>query len=599
VEIANRYSRSPVFWRMFNPEDSLFLFGVGQGVAQPGQVIGPLQHAAGRFKLELREGGIAGRFLLPAGQVFAVGSRWVLGEDGRLMPEGPPPPQPPPVTVTRRVPGFKVEQHGFAFRNNFPFTSFPVQEIAGIPLTSATYGLCGGMAYATRDYFEAGQPIPATQSPPVGGPLFDFLWRRLLDSFNLPFGAGSPSRYLQLMSPALADAGPPTFFGVRSRADEMITVSWPRVRATIDQGRLCPLALVLMKSDDPGKIFENHQVLVFGYEIAGPIVTLLINDPNHERREVRLTLDTTTVNRHTVNYSETLNDGAVLWCFFPTDYVFATPPEVPAASWDSGWRSVGRIIASPPELLSMNRDHVAIFGRGIEGALWCTETAGSVWSPWRSLGGTITSAPGGTCWSDGRMDLFARGADGVLAHLWFANGGWSAWESLGAPSTIAGGPDACSWGPGRLDVFARGTDDQIWHMYYDGGWSGWMPLGGRATSDPTAVSWGPGRIDLFVRGADYRLWHRWYEGGWSDWEQLGGVLNSGPDVASWGPGRLDVFVRGTDQALWQLCYDQQWQPWRSLGGLILTDPSAVSPARDRIAVVGVGADLGLWIKNYG
>jgi len=606
MQIANRYTAAPVYWRMFNPEDTLFWAGVGEGVARPGQGIGPLQHRSGRFKLELRERGVAGAFIMPAGQVFAVGGRWVLEADGRLVPapSPAPPPAPAPTPVTRRVPGFDVMTHAFAFPNSFPFTSFPVQEIAGIRLKDSSYGLCGGMAYAVRDCFEAGRAMPAATTPPVGGPLFDFLWRRLIDSFNLPFGAGAPSNYLTLMSPALADAGPPTFFGVRSRADEMITRSWPRVRASIDQGRLCPIALVLCKSADIGEIFQNHQVLVFGYEIAGSLVTLLIYDPNEPGREVRLTLDVATVNRHDVRYSARLNPGRRVWCFFPTDYVFALPPDIQGAAWDGGWRSLGRIIASAPELVAMTPSHLAVFGRGIEGALWMSQTVrdangGEVWSPWSSLGGTITSAPGGAAWSDGRMDLFARGGDGTLQHIWFDGGRWWPWETLGAPSTIAGGPDACSWAPGRLDVFARGTDGQIWHMVFERGWSGWMPLGLEATSDPAAVSWGEGRIDLFARGPDLRLWHRWYEGGWSAWEPLGGVLTSGPDVASWGPGRLDVFVRGADQALWQLCYDGRWQPWRSLGGTILTDPSAVAPARDRIAVVATGADLGLWMKRYG
>jgi hypothetical protein len=56
------------------------------------------------------------------------------------------------------------------------------------------------MAFAARDYFEAGLPPPAEATPPAEGVLFDYLVDRLFASFDLPFG---PSRYLTLMSPLL------------------------------------------------------------------------------------------------------------------------------------------------------------------------------------------------------------------------------------------------------------------------------------------------------------------------------------------------------------------------------------------------------------
>jgi hypothetical protein len=63
---------------------------------------------------------------------------------------------------------------------------------------------------------------------------------------------------------------------------------------------------------------------------------------------------------------------------------------------------------------------------------------------------------------------------------------------------------------------------------------------------------------VFVRGGDNRLWHKWYQGGWSGWEPLGGVLASGPAATAWSVGRFDVFVRGTDNQLWHKWYDGSW-----------------------------------------
>ena len=612
MQVTNRYTNTPVYWRMFDPGDRLFWAGRGEGVAQPGQNIGPLNHPSGSFKLELKQNGVFGPFIAAAGPIIQNDEEYVLEDSGRFVPLSlatpdpatptPPTPPPTPQAFIRRITGFNARGNGFPFPNFFNRTSFPVQEIAGFPITADAFGLCGGMVYAACDYFLAGMPVPGTATPPVGGPLFDYLWRRLIDSFNLPFGAGNPARYLQLMSPALADAGPPDFLGVRPRMNEMIQLEWPRIQATIDDGRLCPIAFVYWKSSDTALLFNNHQVLVYGYELRRSLVTLIIYDPNSPEIEQTLSFDTAQPNVHTVMYSGPLNPGARVWSFFATDYSFVAPPDASEPAWDSGWRSVGRVVVSSPDLASMNANHLAVFARGIESALWFSETttptnSGEIWAPWQSLGGLITSDSGAVSWGDGRLDVFARGADGALWHIWREGSDWSSWESLGG--RIKGGPDVCSWAPGRLDVFARGEDDVLRHIWFDGGWSAWESLGGgQLTSDPSAVSWGQGRIDVFGRGTDLRLYHRWFDGVWSGWEGLGGVLASGPDVASWGPDRLDVFVRGTDRQLWQLTFNGNWQPWTPLGGSLITDPSAVALAPDRMTVMVVGEDMGLWVKHF-
>jgi len=600
MRILNELSTGPVYWRMFQPWDRAYWVGIGEGVVQPGQNIGPLSNPGGTFKLELKRGGVLGPFIVAAGPVYSEGQEWVLRDDGRLEIASPPVVVPPTRALIRRVQGYDPARDSFAFPNRFPFSSFPVQEIAGFRLTTEAFGLCGGMVYAVIDYFLAGRPIPSRTDIPTGGPFFDYLWRRLLDSFNLPFGPGAPLRYLQLMSPALADAGPPDLLGVRSRMEELVNIEWPAIRSDIDAGRLSPIAFVLYKTQDSAQIFNNHQVLVHGYEERGPAVTLLISDPNHPRKEATLEFRTDDINLHQITYSEGLNAGAKLWALFRTAYSSVNPPEVTGPAWDSGWRSLGRMSLGGPDLASMNDKHLAVFSRGLDSALWCSELSGEVWTGPASLGGILTADPGSVSWGENRIDVFGRGTDGELWQI-FRDGpigsAWSGWVKLGG--SIIGGPDVCSWAQGRLDVFARGTDDALWHRWYEGGWSDWESLGGVLTSDPTAVSWGPGRIDVFARGGDMRLWHRWYEGGWYDWEPLGGILSSAPDACSWGANRLDIFVRGTDKAIHQLCYDNGWTPWQFIGGSVIADPSAVSPAPNRISVVATGEDFGLWIKNFG
>jgi hypothetical protein len=99
--------------------------------------------------------------------------------------------------VSPSVPDFLPSSSGFRFPNRFPHV--PVRRIGvpgvvSIPIGDASDGLCGGMVFAARDYFEAGRPPPEDPSPPAEGtPLFRYVVDRLFDSFDLPAG---PARYL-------------------------------------------------------------------------------------------------------------------------------------------------------------------------------------------------------------------------------------------------------------------------------------------------------------------------------------------------------------------------------------------------------------------
>lgn len=181
------------------------------------------------------------------------------------------------------VPGFLPSTSGFRFANAFPHV--PVRRV-GIPgvlslgVGDASNGLCGGMAFAARDYLEAGRAPPADTTPPSEGPLFDYLVDRLFDSFELPRG---PVRYLTLMNPLLLD-GETLWSRIglapHGRAWRMANEEWPKVRADIDAGSPSALGLVRVRSVDPLDLKENHQVLAYGYELEGPSLGLRLYDPN-------------------------------------------------------------------------------------------------------------------------------------------------------------------------------------------------------------------------------------------------------------------------------------------------------------------------------
>src|SRR5207253_3158613 len=103
--------------------------------------------------------------------------------------------------ASARVPGFLPSTCGFRFANAFwaqPLFRIPLPGLGELRIGDASRGLCGGMVFAARDYFERGCPPPDDREPPDhGSPLFGHLVRRLLHSFHLPWG---PLRYYLWMA---------------------------------------------------------------------------------------------------------------------------------------------------------------------------------------------------------------------------------------------------------------------------------------------------------------------------------------------------------------------------------------------------------------
>lgn len=230
------------------------------------------------------------------------------------------------------VPTFLPSANGLHFPN-----AFPHEPLAGVTLPwfgqvrigDAANGLCGGMAFTVRDLFEAHiSPDAETSPPPAGSPRFEYLVRRLIDSFGLPLG---PMRYIQLMEPALPD-NPRMLggFGLHGRPWVMIEEAWPQIRADIDGGHPSPLGLIRVISSDPQMLGLNHQVLAYWYSLDGSKLTIGVYDPNHPDDDtISLSLDTSNpVGPTPVTYSA---GDAPVYCFIRSDYTSCSPdPWLPA-----------------------------------------------------------------------------------------------------------------------------------------------------------------------------------------------------------------------------------------------------------------------------
>jgi hypothetical protein len=221
------------------------------------------------------------------------------------------------------ISGFLPSTSGLHFLNQFPSEpagEFPLPDGRILSLGNAANGLCGGMAFSARDYYEAGRQPPSDMAPPAEGtPLFEYLVGRLLASFNLPLGV---LRYIELMNPLLPDTDTTEsrLFPISSRSQVMLSHEWPLVKQELDAGHPAALGLIKVKSSDVNNVGQNHQVLAYGYDLDESQLVLHIYDPNYPDNDaVQLSLDPA------YGAPVTYSPPEMVYCFFHTPY---SPPAV-------------------------------------------------------------------------------------------------------------------------------------------------------------------------------------------------------------------------------------------------------------------------------
>ena len=239
--------------------------------------------------------------------------------------------------ITKFVSNFDPAVNGFQFsNNNWPSNPIYIQLLVpipgnGIPIADASKGLCGGMVFAARDYFQIHQPLSSVSLPANNTPLYNYIFQRLIDSFGLStdhFTSGHTAlRFWTLMNPALPDHETTIEPLGHGRAWLMIKEEWPKIKADIDMQILSPIGLVLVKSLNPFDMQHHHQVLVYGYSLNGNNLTLFVYDPNSPQVQCKISLNISNP-AHTTNvsYSGQLKTNEKIWCFFRIDDYFPRDP---------------------------------------------------------------------------------------------------------------------------------------------------------------------------------------------------------------------------------------------------------------------------------
>ena len=227
------------------------------------------------------------------------------------------------------VEGFLPSTRAFRFANSWPHIPAFTIAVAGqdVPIGNAQHGLCGGMVFAVRDYFERHLPVPVDVQAPSAGPLYEFIGRRLEESFDLPFG---PVRYLELMAMPDADARVPLFGWLVKRwgrgiAWRTIHDEVPKIIADLDAGRLSCLGLVCARGVNPADLGQNHQVLAYRYERVADVLRIGVYDPNRPLRDDVL-LEFSTRHPNTTTQFTFVNGSKDVRGFFRVKYTSSQPP---------------------------------------------------------------------------------------------------------------------------------------------------------------------------------------------------------------------------------------------------------------------------------
>lgn len=221
------------------------------------------------------------------------------------------------------VTNFLPSTRGFSFGNSWPHLPHKTipTPFGDIAIGDSSNGLCGGMVFAVRDYFEANIMRPSGRQPTSGQPLYDFIVDRLYASFDLPHG---PTKYYDWMTTADHD----TWFKT-GLAHRTILEEWPRIKDDIDNNWLSCLGLVTVFSLNPGDMGHNHQVLAYGYDLGSDnVLALKLYDPNSPLDDnIRLSLSLDNPS-HTTPINHNVNIRYPIRGFFHISYRWVSPPEV-------------------------------------------------------------------------------------------------------------------------------------------------------------------------------------------------------------------------------------------------------------------------------
>lgn len=228
---------------------------------------------------------------------------------------------------------FHRGEHGFAFVNRFPGLPSPTNTIEAFAVKEepdearTIHGLCGGMCFASLDYFFDGRPSPDfTKAPAPGSSMYRYLYGR--QQASLGFLYRHVLRYAHNM--IISKRG----------AQNLSYDQWRTLKRNLEEEKPSVLGLIFSAARKSMLLWHNHQVLAYGYEEVAPgQYRVDLYDPNYlEDRDVWLDIKQFELSPGLLGIEATLStDGKkpkAIHSFFIVPYSVKEPPRALKASPD-------------------------------------------------------------------------------------------------------------------------------------------------------------------------------------------------------------------------------------------------------------------------
>lgn len=170
---------------------------------------------------------------------------------------------------------FERQAHGFGFVNRFPGLPLPTNTIEALSIDEdadeahTIHGLCGGMCFASLDYFFAGFPAPDyKEAPQPGTPMYRYLYGR--QQASLGFAYRHVLRYLHNMIIS------------KSGAQNLSYDQWQILKRNLETEKPSVLGLIFSAARRSMLLWHNHQVLAYSYVESEPdTYAITVYDPNY------------------------------------------------------------------------------------------------------------------------------------------------------------------------------------------------------------------------------------------------------------------------------------------------------------------------------
>lgn len=175
-------------------------------------------------------------------------------------------------------PPFQIPVNTWNFSNSsFKKYRYRIPIFPYLKLGKSERGLCGGMVFSALDYYYSNKRIPNINSLNINDKdeLFRYIVKRLFDSFQ--FKAVLIYYYLQL--PSVKE----------STLNKHTSKQLGNILIKLKKGIPVPVTLILVKTYNPDRLGENHQVLLTHlYTLREDLIEIKVYDPNYPKTERNL-----------------------------------------------------------------------------------------------------------------------------------------------------------------------------------------------------------------------------------------------------------------------------------------------------------------------